>query len=86
MAAVLRLKMSVTSVKKISDNEGKPCQEEVSLTAVYSSEEGSANKQWSKWTPSGSLYMVISNPDAFGKVLPGQFMFVDLTPTDKESL
>jgi hypothetical protein len=29
--------------------------------------------------------MTISNPGAFDKLLPGQFVFVDLTPTDAES-
>jgi hypothetical protein len=84
--SALRLKMVVNSVKKICDGEGNITQEEVSLNAVYSNKEGSANAQWSKWTPSANLSMYISNPDAFGKVLPGQFVFVDLTPTDKDSL
>lgn len=83
--AVLRLKMLVNSVKKSVDGEGNPYQEEVSLSAVYG-KEGSANAQWSKWTPSASLSFVISNPDAFGKVLPGQFVFVDLIPTDKDGI
>lgn len=86
MNAVIRLKMTVTSVKLCADSTGQKTQEEVGLNAVYSNEEGSANKQWSKWTPSASLTMTITNPDAFGKVLPGQFVFVDLTPCEKESI
>jgi hypothetical protein len=86
MDAVLRLKMSVSSVKKVCDSEGVITQEEISLMAVYSNKEGSANAQWSKWTPSASLVICISNPQAFGKVLPGQFVFVDLTPTDKDAI
>ncbi len=85
MSAVLRLKMVVNSVKKVYDTEGNITQEELGLNAVYG-KEGSANAQWSKWTPSGSLTMSISNPEAFGKVLPGQFLFVDLIPTDKEGI
>lgn len=84
--AVLRLKMCVNSVKTVHDNEGAAYQQELALTAVYSNKEGSANAQWSKWTPSASLTMTVSNPAAFGKVLPGQFLFVDLIPTDKDSL
>jgi len=30
--------------------------------------------------------MTISNPQAFGKVLPGQFVFVDITPCEKDSI
>lgn len=60
--------------------------EEVVLNAVCSDKEGSANKQWCKWTPYVNFTFTISNPQAFAKVLPGQFMFVDLIPTDKDSL
>ena len=82
--AVLRLKMSVESVKKVADSDGNIQSEEIALRAVYG-KEGSANAQWSKYTPSGSLVMTVSNPAAFGRVLPGQFMFVDLTPTVKDA-
>lgn len=83
--AVLRLKMSVTSVKSVADSNGNKTQEELGLNAVYGSGD-TANAQWSKWTPSAQLSMSISNPEAFGKVLPGQFVFVDLTPCEKDSI
>lgn len=83
---MLRLKMLVSSVKRVSDNEGNITSEELSLSAVYSNQVGSANAQWCKWTPIASLNFTVSNPDAFGQVLPGQFFFVDLTLTDKDSL
>jgi len=86
MSAVLRLKMSVASVNRRANHEGNITAEEVSLMAVYSDKPDSANTQWSKWTPAASLTMTISNPHAFGKVLPGQFVFVDIIPTDKETL
>ena len=84
--AALRLKMVVNSVKKVCDNDGSITSEELILSAVYSSTAGSANAQWSKWTPCANLTMNISNPGAFGKLLPGQFAFVDLIPTDKDSI
>jgi len=84
--AVLRLKMMVNTVKTVHDNEGEPHMQELALSAVYSNKEGSANAQWSKWTPSASLTMTVSNPAAFGKVRPGQFLFVDLIPTDKNGI
>ena len=83
--AVLRLKMSVSSVKSGCDQNGDKNYEEISLQAVYGP-EGSPNAQWSKWTPSAGLTMHINNPGAFGKVLPGQFYFVDLTSTDKDAI
>lgn len=86
MGAALRLKMVVNSVKKICDSDGNVTQEEVGLNAVYSNKEGEANAQWSKWTPSASLLINISNPQAFDKVRVGQFVFVDLTVTDKDAI
>ena len=82
---MLRLKMTVTGVKHCASAEGAKSAEEITLSAVYGP-EGSPNGQWSKWTPSASLTMQISNPEAFDKVLPGQFVFVDLTVTTKEAI
>lgn len=84
-SAALRLKLQVTSVKKVADNEGNISQEEVVLNAVYGA-NGTANAQWCKWTPCGTFNFTISNPQAFGKVLPGQFVFADLTITDKDAI
>ena len=85
MNATLRLKMSVQSVKSSCDGQGAKVSEEIVLAAVYG-EEGSANRQWSKWTPAANLTMQINNPEAFGRVLPGQFLFVDLIPCEKDSI
>lgn len=83
--ATLRLKMSIASTKSSCDNNGNKTQEEIALQAVYGPED-SANAQWSKWTPSANLTMHVNNPAAFGKVLPGQFYFVDLIQTDKDGI
>jgi len=77
--------MSVGSVKSSCDANGDKVAEEVRLEAAYGP-EGSPNAQWSKWTPAASLFMQINNPGAFGKVLPGQFFFVDIIPTDKDAI
>lgn len=83
---MLRLKMVVNTVTRNADQNGDINSEEITASLVYSDKEGSANKQWSKWTPSGQLRFNVNNPSALGKVLPGQFYYVDLTPTDKDSL
>jgi hypothetical protein len=83
---VLRLKMTVGSVKSVADSNGEKVQEELTLNAVYSGDPNSANAKWSKWTPNAGLSMSINNPAAFGKLLPGQFVFVDLTPTDIDGI
>lgn len=82
--ATIRAKMYVNEVKRCADSSGETSQEEIKLSAVYG-KEGTANNQWSKYTPCGSLTMTISNPSAFGKLLPGQYFFVDLIPTEKDS-
>ena len=41
------------------------------LTAVYG-KDGTPNGQWSKYTPSGSLEMQITNPGARGFFKPGK--------------
>jgi hypothetical protein len=83
--ATLRLKMSVSSVNRSADSNGEITGEQIQLQAVYGP-EGSPNAQWSKWTPSGTLSFNVSNPGAFGRVLPGQFYFVDLIQTTKEAI
>lgn len=40
------------------------------LRAVYG-KDGTPNAQWSKWTPSGSVEMQITNPAAHGFFRPG---------------
>jgi hypothetical protein len=85
MSATLRLKMSIASVKSSRDQSGAKVSEEIALQAVYGP-EGSANSQWSKWTPSAGLTMHVTNPGAFGRVLPEEFYFVDLIKTDKDAI
>jgi hypothetical protein len=83
MEAALRAKMCVHSVKYVADKDGNIVQEEVGMGVVYGD---GANKEWAKWTPAGQLSLTISNPEAFHKVKPGQFFFVDLIETDKDAL
>lgn len=83
---MLRLKMVINTVARYANQSGEVESEEITASAVYSDKEGSANKQWAKWTPCGRLTFTVNNPDALGKVLPGQFFYVDLVPTDKDSL
>lgn len=82
----LRLKMVINTVKRCAGNDGTIQAEEITASAVYSDKDDAANKQWAKWTPCGSLSFTVNNPAALGKVLPGQFYYVDLIPTDKDSL
>lgn len=84
--ATTRLKMVVNTVKRSAAQDGSIQQEEITLSAVYSDKEGAPNKLWSKWTPSGNLSFTVSNENVFGKILPGQFFFVDLVQCDKDAI
>lgn len=79
----LRLKMMITSVKRIANSDGSIGAEEIFLNAVTG--DSPTNKAWSKWTPSGSLSFTVTNPDAFGQCLPGQYVHLTMTPADKDS-
>ncbi len=52
--------------------------EEVTLMPVA----GDENKEWSKWTPSGSLKMQINNPAALEQLVVGKDYFIDITPVE----
>ncbi len=82
----LRLKMVVNTVKRVANNDGSVQAEEITMSAVYSDKEGSPNKQWSKWTPTGSLSFTVTNPAAFDQVLPGKFFYADLIECDKDAI
>ena len=42
------------------------------------------NKEWSQWTPSGSLELFINNKTAFGRLTPGKEYYVDIYESDNE--
>jgi hypothetical protein len=52
----------------------------VNFNAVYGN--GEANKDWSKWTPSGYMSMVITNPSAFDQFSIGKEFYLDFTPVE----
>lgn len=72
---MLRAKMKCLSVLKTEGGET------VKLEPVHADSE--ENKTWSKWTPSGGLELTITNPDAFGKLVPGGEYLLDLTPVPR---
>lgn len=80
--AVLRAKLRVQSISQQKDDKGAVTLETINLTAVYSPDESDENHQWSKWTPSASFNMTISNPNAFGKLSSGHEFFVDFIPCE----
>lgn len=78
----LRLKMQVQSVSSqlqhtgVVGDEGTRM-EHINLTAV-TSEGAGENAAWSKWTPSGQLQFLVTNPDAQGKLAKDDIVYVTL--------
>lgn len=72
----VRAKFQCNSINKSPDDSTAV----VHLMAVTT---GSAeNEAWSKYTPSGQLQMVISNPAAAEQFAQGKEYFIDISPAD----
>jgi hypothetical protein len=82
MSAVLRLKLKVTAVHRHADETGATAAEHVTLGAVVN--DAGANKDWTNSTPVAHMQFTVNNPAAFGKLLPKQVYFVDLTAAPAE--
>lgn len=81
----LRLKMAVTQVVPyMHATSGETDSEAITLSAVTGND--GPNASWSKWTPSGTLSFVVTNPDVFGQVAEGQTYFVDLHLTNDDEI
>lgn len=75
----VRAKFRVTQLQQTTSNYGTGAnceQSSVTLSAVA----GDENKTWSKWTPSGTLTLSITNPEAMAQFKVGEFYFLDFTP------
>ncbi len=62
---------------KVMHGEGDGQFAALSFSASYG--EGRDNKDWSKWTPSGTLTMSITNPSAFVWFEVGKEYYLDFT-------
>lgn len=93
MNRVIRAKIKIDRITehhntaKISDNVGEKTGEQINAMAVYSEDKTTENYSYSVATPSLSLQMYISNPNAFGILEEGKEYYLDFAPvleTDKE--
>ena len=66
--------MSVKAKFEVASITDFGTQKEVNLQAVYG--DGDANKEWSKYTPSGNIKINITNPDAFNQFEVGKDYYV----------
>lgn len=67
----------------VTNKSGLAEARQVTLQPVYGGDDDEANKEWSKWTPSGELRLTITNPDVFPQLVIGRTMFVTFTGEDE---
>lgn len=80
--SLMRAKFYCTSLDK-NDDDSDNRYEHLHLAPVVG--DGSTeNESFSRFTPSGSLEMRITNPDLFGKITPGDAFYLDFIPVEKE--
>lgn len=79
----VRAKFFVESIQH-HDVPGTDAYANISMKPVFGSyADGDAegtNKSWSKWTPSGSLQICVTNPDAINQFEMGKAYYLDFTP------
>lgn len=77
----VRAKFYCKSINHIHNDSPEQVCAEVKLAPVYASgNEDDPNAVWSKYTPQGEVYMVITNPAAIDAFDLGKEYFVDFTP------
>lgn len=81
MISKVRAKFRCESVTEHDAGTGAAPQRAISLVPVYG-KDGSANAEWSKWTPNGSCKLTITNPDVVGFFRPGGEYYLDFTPAE----
>lgn len=72
----VRAKFQCNSINKSPDNSTAV----VNMMAVTT--DSAENETWSKYTPSGQLQMVISNPVAAEQFEQGKEYFIDIAPAE----
>lgn len=72
----VRAKFWVTEINHRHCRDSSEVNAEIKLEPVYDED----NKDWSKWTPSGSISMSVTNPGAIAQFELGKQYFVDFRP------
>jgi hypothetical protein len=82
----IKAKMRVWSNKPGSlASDGSKASEQVTLSAVYSSDPNSENYSYSQATPNANLSMYISNPEAFDFFQEGDEIVVTFEKAGKSA-
>ncbi len=78
---LMRAKFSCISLDK-NEDENNPFEHPHFAPVV--GDGSTENESFSKFTPSGSLEMTITNPSLFGKINPGDVFYLDFIPVHTE--
>jgi hypothetical protein len=81
MSKVIRAKFNVSEVAdlRFSAGEGKN-RERITMSAVYATGSDAAeNVSFAKATPSGTITILVDNPEVFGFFEPGREFYVEFT-------
>ncbi len=80
----VRAKFRVTAIKQtlghVRDDAANKYVEKPLDEVEFGAVTDDANKTWSQYTPSGSLKLCMTNPEATGAFEIGKFYFLDFTP------
>lgn len=76
---MMRAKMMVQSVEKPNPGMEVLTMAPVCGSAPFGPDGESEDNTFSRWTPSGSLSLTVTNPDLHGKFNAGQKFYVDFT-------
>ena len=74
----VRAKFFVTEINHRHTGNPDSNYAEIKLVPVYN--DGEENASWSKWTPSGSIEMAVTNPAAVDQFELGKAYFINFTP------
>ncbi len=80
MAVVAKFRVISRTESAGYANEPGKTQESVKLMAAA----GPENENWSKWTPSGTIDMTITNKAALDQFLVGEYVMVTFEPIPAE--
>lgn len=76
----VRAKMKVVAITPFHTSGPDEVNSEIRLMALYGDDP--ANKTWSKYTPSGEVRMVVTNPSAIEAFELGKSYYLDFTPAE----
>lgn len=78
----VRAKFFVSSVTHLATPGSDPCAT-IKLAPVFGSYgDGKDNESWSKYTPSGTIEMNVTNPTAIERFEPGKAYYVTFDPVE----